>query len=147
MTPPVIKSILLVDDENLFHLVFEDVCFNLDISLNLEAIDSAAEADRLFDKWSRDPRGRPECVFVDLNLIGSTFDGIELIRRINKMYGNGVVIGIISSSSDTLEIERAKEVGAQFWIVKSDEIEPRLEAFRKEYESYKDRSAAFRLYT
>ena len=50
MTPPVIKSILLVDDENLFHLVFEDVCFNLDISLNLEAIDSADEADRLFDK-------------------------------------------------------------------------------------------------
>ena len=62
------------------------------------------------------------------------------------MYGNGVVIGIISSSNDTLEIERAKDVGAQFWIVKSDEIEPRLEAFRKEYGAYKSRTATFRLY-
>ena len=30
-----LDSILLVDDENLFHLVFEDACSLLDISLNL----------------------------------------------------------------------------------------------------------------
>ena len=43
-----IESILLVDDENLFHLVFEDACSLLDITLNLESIDSADEAARLF---------------------------------------------------------------------------------------------------
>lgn len=141
-----IHSILLVDDESLFHLVFEDACSLLDIALNLEAIDSANKAEDLFKEWSVDPAGRPECVFVDLNLIGSSFDGIELVRRINSLYGNGVVIGIISSSSDQMEIEKAKQVGAQFWIVKSDEIEPRLEAFREKYDQYKDRSAPFKVY-
>ena len=142
-----IPSILLVDDESLFHLVFEDACSLLDIALNLEAIDSANKAETLFAKWAVDPEGRPECVFVDLNLIGSSFDGIELVRRINQMYGNGVVIGIISSSYDQMEIEKAKQVGAQFWIVKSDDIEPRLEAFRAKYEDYKARTAPFEVYS
>jgi DNA-binding NarL/FixJ family response regulator len=140
---------MLVDDENLFHLVFEDACSLLDISLSFEALDSSDEADRLFKKWFPDDvnHERPECVFVDLNIIGSSFDGIELIRKINFEYGNGVVIGIISSSSDTQEIEKAKSVGAQFWIIKSDEIEPRLEEFKKDYEGYKNKVAPFKVYT
>ena len=142
----VIKSILLVDDENLFHLVFEDACSLLDITLSLESISSAEECERLFKEWQQDPTGKPECVFVDLNIIGSSFDGIELVRRINYRYGNGVVIGMISSSSDNQEIDRAKEAGAMFWIVKSDEIEPRLEAFRDDYKGYQDRNKNFEIY-
>jgi CheY-like chemotaxis protein len=141
-----IRSILLVDDESLFHLVFEDACSILDISLSLQSIDSSNKAETLFAGWSHNPNGKPECVFVDLNLIGSTFDGIELVRRINKIYGNGVVIGIISSSFDPAEMEKAKSVGAQFWIVKSDEIEPRLEAFRAKYEQFKNRTAPFEVF-
>ena len=143
-----INSIMLVDDENLFHLVFEDACSLLDISLSFEALDSSDEADRLFKKWFPNDvnRERPECVFVDLNIIGSSFDGIELVRKINFEYGNGVVIGIISSSSDSQEIEKAKAVGAQFWIIKSDEIEPRLEDFKLDYAGYKNKTAPFKIY-
>jgi len=50
-----IKSILLVDDENLFHLVFEDACSMLDITLSLESISSAEECERLFKEWQQDP--------------------------------------------------------------------------------------------
>ena len=94
----------------------------------------------------KDQQHRPECVFVDLNIIGSSFDGIELIRKINEDYGNGVVIGIISSSDDNQEIDKAKAVGAQFWIIKSDEIEPRLEEFVKDYDGYVARTAPFKIY-
>ena len=143
-----IDSILLVDDEDLFHLVFEDACSLLDMTLSLEALNSSDEADKLFRKWFLEgpKEERPKCVFVDLNIIGSSFDGIELIRKINKDYGNGVVIGIISSSDDHQEIEKAKEVGAQFWIIKSDEIEPRLEDFLKDYEGYVNKTAPFKVY-
>ena len=141
-----IESILLVDDENLFHLVFEDACSLLDITLSLESISSADEAEKLFAQWQKNPSGKPECVFVDLNIIGSSFNGIELTRRINKIYGNGVVIGIISSSSDTMEIEKAKEAGSQFWIVKSDDIEPRLEKFKEDYTGYKEKTKEFEIY-
>ena len=89
---------------------------------------------------------RPECVFVDLNIIGSSFDGIELIRKINFEYGNNVVIGIISSSNEPEEQAKAVQAGAQFWIIKSDDIEPRLEEFKKDYEGYKKRIAPFKVY-
>ena len=143
-----INSILLIDDEDLFHLVFEDACSILDITLSLEALDSSDEADRKFKEWFPDDPNdeRPECVFVDLNIIGSSFDGIELIRKINTDYGNGVVIGIISSSDDNQEIDKAKAVGAQFWIIKSDDIEPRLEEFKEDYEGYKDKTSPFKIY-
>ena len=143
-----IDSILLVDDEDLFHLVFEDACSLLDITLSLQALNSSDEADKLFKKWFvQGPIDeRPDCVFVDLNIVGSSFDGIELIRKINHEYGNGVVIGIISSSQDEQEIKKAKAVGAQFWIIKSDDIEPRLEEFRKDYEGYRNRINPFKIY-
>ena len=141
-----IESILLVDDENLFHLVFEDACSLLDISLSLECVNSSDHAADMFKDMYENSKTKPECVFVDLNIIGSTFDGIELIRKINFEYGNNVVIGIISSSDETEEQSRAIQAGAQFWIVKCDEIEPRLESFRNDYDGYLNRSAPFKIY-
>ena len=141
-----IDSLLLVDDEDLFHLVFEDCCSLLDITLSLKSLKSSDEAAELFKKWHKDPEDKPECVFVDLNIIGSSFDGIELIRRINFEYGNHVVIGIISSSNESEEQAKAIQSGAQFWIIKSDEIEPRLEEFKKDFQLYKNRLAPFKVY-
>lgn len=143
-----IESILLVDDEDLFHLVFEDACSLLDITLSLQSLTSSDEAEKLFKKWFKEgvSEGKPECVFVDLNITGSSFDGIELIRKINFEYGNHVVIGIISSSNESEEQAKAIAAGAQFWIIKSDEIEPRLTEFRKDYDGYKKRTAPFKIY-
>jgi CheY-like chemotaxis protein len=143
-----IDSILLVDDEDLFHLVFEDACSLLDITLSLQSLTSSDEAEKLFKKWFIEgpAEERPECVFVDLNIIGSSFDGIELIRKINFEYGNHVVIGIISSSNESEEQAKAINAGAQFWIIKSDDIEPRLIEFRKDYDGYKNRTAPFKIY-
>ena len=141
-----IDSILLVDDESLFHLVFEDAGSLLDISLSLESLDSSDQAAKLFEGFQKDPDGKPECVFVDLNIIGSSYDGIELIRKINFEYGNNVVIGIISSSNEPEEQAKAVKAGAQFWIIKSDDIEPRLEDFKNDFPGYKNRTNPFKIY-
>jgi len=143
-----INTLMLIDDENLFHLVFEDACSLLDMALSIEALDSSDEADAKFKEWFPDDpdHERPECVFVDLNIIGSSMDGIEMIRKINSEYGNGCVIGIISSSEDQDEINKAKAVGAQFWIIKSDDIEPRLEEFMKDYNGYVNKTNPFKVY-
>lgn len=141
-----IDSILLVDDENLFHLVFEDACSLLDITLSLKTFNSADEAEKYFKNIVDTKGKKPDCIFVDLNIIGSSFDGIELIRRINFVHGDGVVIGIISSSNDDMEQTKAMKAGAQFWIIKSDEIEPRLEEFKKDFEGYAKRTHGFKVY-
>jgi CheY-like chemotaxis protein len=142
-----IESILLVDDEDLFHLVFEDACSLLDITLSLESLTSADEAEKMFKDWFENPgQKKPDCIFVDLNIMGSSFDGIELIRKANFEYGDGFVIGIISSSSDAEEQSKALKAGAQFWIIKSDDIEPRLEEFKKDYDGYRNRTQTFKVY-
>ena len=141
-----IESILLVDDEDLFHLVFEDACSLLDITLNLSSVSSSEEAEELFKKWFNGEIKKPACLFIDLNIIGSSFDGIELIRKLNFEYGDEVVAGIISSSDEEEEQARALKAGAQFWIIKSDEIEPRLEEFKKDYPLYKKRKGQFKVY-
>jgi len=141
-----IESILLVDDENLFHLVFEDACSLIDITLIIMSIDNADAAENHFESLVNENKTKPDCIFVDLNIIGSSFDGIELCRRINFVHGDGVVIGIISSSDDEQEQAKAVKAGAQFWIIKSDEIEPRLEEFVKDFEGYKERTASFKVY-
>ena len=81
-----------------------------------------------------------------MNIVGSTFDGIELVRKINYEYGNGCVVGIISSSSDKAEQTKAVQAGAQFWIVKTDDIEPRLEEFKKDYPMFANRTSSFKVY-
>jgi len=81
-----------------------------------------------------------------LNIIGSSYDGIELIRKITFEYGNNVVIGIISSSNEPEEQAKAQKAGAQFWIIKSDDIEPRLEDFKKDFKGYKSKSLPFKVY-
>jgi CheY-like chemotaxis protein len=141
-----IESILLVDDEDLFHLVFEDACSLLDITLSLRAINNAEEAEAHFKNIVDNNLTKPDCIFVDLNIIGSSYDGIELIRRINFEYGDGVVIGIISSSDDENEQSKALKAGAQFWIIKCDEIEPRLEEFKKDFSGYQQRTTPFKIY-
>lgn len=141
-----IDSILLVDDENLFHLVFEDACSLLDITLSLTSVSSSDDASKMFKEWFESGKGKPSCAFVDLNILGSSFDGIELIRKINFEYGNEVVVGIISSSNEESEQAKAIKAGAQFWIIKSDEIEPRLEEFKKDFEGYESRKSPFKIY-
>jgi CheY-like chemotaxis protein len=141
-----IESILLVDDEDLFHLVFEDACSLLDITLNLTSVSSSEDAEELFKKWFNGEVKKPACIFIDLNIIGSSFDGIEVIRKLNFEYGDEVVAGIISSSDEPEEQARALKAGAQFWIIKSDDIEPRLEEFRKDYPNYVKRKSPFKIY-
>lgn len=143
-----IETLMLVDDENLFHIIFEDICSLLDISLSVKTVSSSDDAEKMFKKWfsEKSDKNKPECVFVDLNLIGSSYDGIELIRRINFEYGNKIVIGIISASEDDGQIAKAVKSGAQFWVVKTDNLETKLKEFKKDYNGFKNRTQPFKVY-
>ena len=91
-----------------------------------------------------------ESRYKDITVIDNRFasERVNQLRDwgINFVHGDGVVIGIISSSDDEQEQAKAVKAGAQFWIIKSDEIEPRLEEFVKDFEGYKERTASFKVY-
>ena len=141
-----LRSTLLVDDESLFHLVFEDACHIFDINVKLTTVDSTDKAEQLLADLKTKPDRWPDCIFVDYNVLGSSFDGVELIRRARLLFGNTIVMGIVSSSADQHEQEKAKVAGAQFWIVKSEVIEDRLIEFKKDFSGFKDGSLAYKFY-
>ena len=141
-----LRSSLLVDDESLFHLVFEDACNIFDINVKLTTVDSTDKAEQLLIDLKEKPDKWPDCIFVDYNVLGSSFDGVELIRRARVIFGNSLVMGIVSSSSDENEQNKAKVAGAQFWIVKSEIIEDRLIEFKNDFSHFKDGSLAYKFY-
>ena len=54
--------------------------------------------------------------------------------------------GLSELSNLLKESEQAKAVGAQFWIFKSDDIEPRLQQFYDDYASYRNGTGEFKIY-
>lgn len=141
-----LRTSLLVDDESLFHLVFEDACNIFDINVKLTTVDSTDKAEQLMWDLKTKPDKWPDCIFVDYNVLGSTFDGVELIRRARGIFGNAIVMGIVSSSADQHEQEKAKVAGAQFWLVKSEIIEDRLIEFKNDFPHFRDGTLAFKFY-
>ena len=113
-----INSILLVDDENLFHLVFEDACSLLDITLDLQSITSSDEAARLFEQWKTDAQGKPECVFVDLNIIGSSFERLQDEREAAfQEFYDDVHSGTFPKKNNIVEIAITVAFAKQYFFV------------------------------
>jgi len=140
-----INSLYLVEDDNLFVLIFQIHCSLLNIATSLVPFEYADDVENEF-KFFKEITEKPECLFVDVNLKNSTYDGIELVRKINFEYGNDVVIGILSTSTSEEEIAKAVKAGAQFWIVKNDNLEKSLIKWKEDYDLYDKRKASFKVY-
>jgi hypothetical protein len=106
-------SYYLVDDNKVFETIFQASSEILTDFIQLKVFSTMESAEQAF-KEDANLNSRPKVVFVTSSLIGSSYDGIELIRKINFEYGNNVIIGIISDDSDLEQIAKAKKVGAQF---------------------------------
>lgn len=65
---------------------------------------------------------KPVAYLVDINLVGSSENGLEFIRLVNQEYGNGILIFVLSSSKDEKEKALAKKYGANGWIMKSSDL-------------------------
>ncbi|MFM7193401.1 MAG: hypothetical protein ACKO3B_02980 [Bacteroidota bacterium] len=67
-----LRTCLLVDDETLFHLVFEDACFLFELNLKLTAVDSTEKAELMLLELKNNSARLPDCIFVDYYVEGST---------------------------------------------------------------------------
>jgi CheY-like chemotaxis protein len=65
---------------------------------------------------------RPEIVFVDLVMPG--LDGVELIRRLKKEFGEAVRIIAVTAYGTDKDRERTTKAGCELHLLKP--VEPRL---------------------
>lgn len=110
------KKVLLVEDEPLFVMKFKVALNILGFSCVLESASNANDAIDLYKTML--PDNKPDIIFVDLNLNDSNGNGIDIIHTIINELGNNVIAGIISSSNNSEELLKIREVGASFYISK-----------------------------
>lgn len=138
-----VNTLFLVDDEMSFHLVIEDTLDLNDFDVELKSCHTSEEAIQTFRGYVKE-NNKPDLVLIDYNLKGSSMNGAELINHINTVEGNGVIIGIISTSSEKSEIETARNFGANFWVVKSADLDDRIIALRKYF--FEDNLKDFKIF-
>ena len=113
------KSCLLIDDDHDDQLVFSIIIDKLGKSIFCVTADSALEG---LKRLQEDPTFVPDSIFLDLNLPG--MNGIDCLARIKADPNlSKIPIVIYTTSSQKLDIEKAKSLGAVDFIVKSHDVD------------------------
>ena len=104
---PVLKKILVVDDEEDVRLFLQDFLSERD--LDVDSASNGEEALQKVDNW------HPQIVLLDVMMPG--MDGLECLEKIKKKDPKTIVI-MITALKEEARIERAKKLGAHNYIVK-----------------------------
>ena len=116
------KTLVCVDDESSFALRLRLTLQRVGISVQkfVDFRDTGAfRAEYLKAKNAGDPFG---LIFVDINLKGSDKDGLELVKEMRTGTNGFPVICVISTSARQFEIDKARENGADAYVVKTGDL-------------------------
>lgn len=120
--PP--RTVYLVDDHSIVRLGFSAL---IDRAPDLEVSGTAATAEAALEEILADP---PDLSVVDLRLEGpGEMGGLELIEELNRRDSSSKYL-VVSMHRESLYAERALEIGAMGYLMKSEGDEALLEAVR-----------------
>ena len=107
-------TVLIVEDDNglndAYKIILESAGYNVQTTHDgKEALDYLAEA------------GDPMAIFLDLKMSG--MDGIEFIQALRKdnLCGKSTIV-VLTNQGDSADIERAKDLAVDGYIVKATSI-------------------------
>ena len=112
------KAIFLVEDRSVFRRKFSVYLNKLRITATLHTYETAKEFLDFYEKECMTPETKPDILFLDIKL-GSGLDGLDIAQRIQNDLGNEIKLGICSTSDDTDDIQRAKDLKLNFYILKT----------------------------
>lgn len=113
------KNILLIDDDQVFNFLSTKVLQRLGITDGIHAVTNAKDALKLISGRVSDFSTFPDIIFLDINMpMMDGFGFIEAFRQISIPNRDNIVIAIVTSSADTNDIRRAKELGVTHYLTK-----------------------------
>ncbi len=143
-TPSKIPLITYLEDNELYTALVEAGVKASDNFYNFKSYKFVEDAER--DFLALDSDSKPTLVLVDLNLIGSSYSGLEYIKNVNYKWGNNVVIGVISKSKDEVKKAQAKKIGAMFWLDKKNDLIKIIPQFLKDLPQFISRELLWKEY-
>lgn len=113
------KSVLLVDDDQVFNLLNQKTLQLLDLATEIYTARNGKEALDLINDYYRGAKTIPEIILLDLNMpIMDGFSFIEAFQKLEVPNKERVLIIIVTSSRDPKDLKRAKELGITSYLSK-----------------------------
>ncbi len=114
------KKVLVVDDDTDSLTVFTDLLISgYDVVVAADGVEALHTAQT----------ERPDLALVDVRL--PKMDGYELCRRMKQVKGLDVKIIMFTAYGDAVNVAKAKEVGADDFIAKTDDFANMHRAMKK----------------
>ncbi len=116
-----LKSILLVDDDEISNFLAETIIQDLDLAYEVKISKNGREALELIDYCMNHQAEKcPELVLLDINMpVMDGFEFLEALDKLQKAYNiNNTTIVMLTSSSSSFDLEKAKNYNITGFINK-----------------------------
>lgn len=113
------KNVLLVDDDAVMNFVNTRTLERMGIANRIHTALNGKEAIDLFNDYYSGKTALPDLVLLDLNMpVMDGFQFIELFQKLKIPQSEHVKIVIVSSSRDSKDIQRARALGIEHFLLK-----------------------------
>jgi CheY-like chemotaxis protein len=113
------KNVLLVDDDQVFHFLGTKVLQRMGFTDEIHTANNGKEALKLINNKLSNLKPFIDIIFLDINMpIMDGFSFIEAFRKMAMPHKEKIKIVIVTSSQDTGDIQRAKDLGITDYLIK-----------------------------
>ena len=135
------KNILLVDDDSIANFLIEKIVQSTGLAKNISKALNGREALQIFQTSSSGSLALPDVVLLDLNM--PIMNGFEFLQAYNNLQfeeKDNVLIILVTSSNNPMDIERAKQLGIKYYLTKPISADTIKGIILKEFEEESERA-------
>jgi len=126
------KNVLLVDDDHVFNFLSSKTLQSMGFANDIHTVLNGKQAIDYFNDYFARSKPLPDLILLDLNMpIMDGFGFLEAFRRLDLPDKDQIKIIILTSSDNSDDISRAKDLGVSQYLTKPLEEH----SFRKALES------------
>jgi len=116
-------NLLIIDDDAICNFVNTRVAVACGIFKDIRSVNTGMEAMEIFEQISQGNATAPDLILLDLNMpVVNGFDLIQTLRSLKFPNEKKPAIVILTSSDDSVDIARARALGIEDYLLKSNSV-------------------------